>query len=476
MRPGFFYNIRVADRITAGRGGADLHRAGQAAADGDQVRRATRSTAKAKLRKKVTSKVGEPLDERKLFTDSQEIQKMYQKAGYPRTEVKYVLNIDENAGRGTATFEIKESPKVKIIWWSSTERQAFTEKKLRKVIKTRKHWMFSWLTGSGHLKDEQFEEDKEKLAEFYRDNGYIDFEIKDVEFRIPTPKTMIIRFHDLRRPAVQGRVGQLPREQDVQHRRHHQRHPQRLQPAGCKLGPNGLPMDVGDVFTPKGLTKDIEAIEDFYGSKGYIDVSAASRNLHRSQHSQHRHRHHGPGIQDRGRPEVLHREDRDPRQHQDQGQSHPPRTGRLPGEIFDMVRVKLSKHRLEGLQYFEKVDARPEPTDVPNRKNLVVSVEEKNTGNMTVGAGFSSVDSLVGFAEVTQGNFDLFNPPTFTGGGQKFRLRCPVRHRAAGLPGVLYRTLVPGTQLALGVDLLPRLDYQSWTTSTTRSAPAAASA
>src|SRR5262249_20744722 len=94
-----------------------------------------------------------------------------------------------------------------------------------------------------------------------------------------------------------------------------------------------------------------------------------------------------------------------------------------PGETFDMVRVKVSKQRLEGLQYFEKVDTRPEGTDVPNRKNLIVGVDEKNTGNFTLGAGFSSVDSIVGFAEISQGNFDLFHPPTFTGGGQKFRLR-----------------------------------------------------
>ena len=78
-----------------------------------------------------------------------------------------------------------------------------------------------------------------------------------------------------------------------------------------------------------------------------------------------------------------------------------------PGEVFDMVRVRTSKQCLEGLDYFEKVDARPKPTDVPDRKDLVIGVEEKNTGNLTVGAGFSSVDSLVGFAEVTQGNFDL---------------------------------------------------------------------
>ena len=42
--------------------------------------------------------------------------------------------------------------------------KAFPQKKLRKVIKTRKHWMFSWLTGSGVFKDDQFDEDKEKLT------------------------------------------------------------------------------------------------------------------------------------------------------------------------------------------------------------------------------------------------------------------------------------------------------------------------
>ncbi len=95
-----------------------------------------------------------------------------------------------------------------------------------------------------------------------------------------------------------------------------------------------------------------------------------------------------------------------------------------PGEVFDMVRVKISKQRLEGLDYFDKVDLQPEPTDPPiaGRKNLDVDVEEQDTGKFTLGAGFSSVDSLVGFAEITQGNFDLFHPPYFTGGGQKLRL------------------------------------------------------
>lgn len=148
----------------------------------------------AKLRKKVTAKIGEPFSERKLFTDTQEIEKMYQKAGHPRTKVKYSYSIDEAAGRATATFEITESPKIRIVRVEFVGAEAYSQKKLRKVIKTRKHWMFSWITGSGYLKEDQLEEDRDKLADFYRNNGYIDFEIKEVQYVTPTPRSMIVRF------------------------------------------------------------------------------------------------------------------------------------------------------------------------------------------------------------------------------------------------------------------------------------------
>ncbi len=48
-----------------------------------------------------------------------------------------------------------------------------------------------------------------------------------------------------------------------------------------------------------------------------------------------------------------------------------------------MVRVKISKPKLEQMEYFDKVDTQAQDTDVPNRKDLVIGVEEKNTGNVT---------------------------------------------------------------------------------------------
>jgi outer membrane protein insertion porin family len=94
-----------------------------------------------------------------------------------------------------------------------------------------------------------------------------------------------------------------------------------------------------------------------------------------------------------------------------------------PGDVFNTVRVDITKKRLENLGYFAKVETYPEETDIPGRKDLTILVQEKRTGSLSFGGGFSTVDKLVGFAELTQGNFDLFNWPSFTGGGQKFRLR-----------------------------------------------------
>jgi outer membrane protein insertion porin family len=314
------------------------------------------------------------------------------------------------------------------------------------------------------LKDEQFEDDQEKLREFYRDHGYIDFEIRNVEFVNPTPKTMMIRFHiyegrQYKVGSIKFTGNRLFTTNDISRSMVYLR---AIRQSKARLGPTGLEMDVGDIFTPKGLRRDMEQIEDFYGAKGYIDVAAGTGNLRvvRIPNTEtgtidlefkieEGSKSYVEKIEIRGntrtKDKVIRRE-----------------LAISPGETFDMVRVKISKQRLEGLNYFEKVDARPEPTTVPSAKNLIVGVDEKNTGNFTLGAGFSSVDSIVGFAEISQGNFDLFHPPTFTGGGQKFRLRVQIGTQRQDYIASFVEPWFLGRKLALGVDLYYRqLNFQS---------------
>jgi outer membrane protein insertion porin family len=383
----------------------------------------------AKLLKKVTSKIGEPLDERKLFSDTLEIQKMYEKSGQPHTTVKYVLNnFDENAGRSGVTFEIKESAKIRIVEVDFPGATSFTQRKLRKVVKTRKHWMFSWLTSSGTFKQDQFEDDQEKLADFYRNEGYIDFELVTTNFTYPTPRTMKVQF--VVSEGKQYRVGSVtfkgtntlwtPQEIAAGLKRQHG-----LNRSKTKIGENGLEADVGMVFKPEALEHDIRAVEDLYGAKGYIDVKEHTRNLDikRIPNTE-------SGQMDleytinSGQKSYIHKiEIRGNSKTKDRVIRRELLVS--PGEVFDMVRVERTKERLEGMGFFERVDTRAEldPTLEPWRKDLIVSVDEKSTGQFSFGAGFNTVEGLEGFAQVEQSNFDIFNPPYFTGGGQKFRLR-----------------------------------------------------
>jgi outer membrane protein insertion porin family len=419
----------------------------------------------SKLKKKVTIKTGDALDEQKAFSDVQEMKKLYEKSGYPDTKIKYVLNIDEATGHGTVTYQIEETPKVKIVQVNFLGAEAFSQKELRKVCKIRAHWMWSWLTGSGYYKQDEFDGDADRLADFYRDHGYLDFEIKDVKLDHPTTNTMVIKYYIYE--GKQYKVGSIKFSGQKMFTDREITDGlvaiQRYENSKAKLGTNGLPMDTGSIFTPQGLSKDQEAVQDFYGSKGYIEI-AQGQSL-RVQTI--------PNIQ-QGTMDLDFQVGECQKSYVQKIEIH----GNLktkdkvirrelaiyPGDVFDMVRVKISKQRLEGLQYFSKVDARPEPTEpaIAGRKNLIVNVEEQNTGNMTIGAGFSSVDALVGFAEISQGNFDLFHPPYFTGGGQKIKLRVQLGTQRQDYELSFTEPWFLGRKLSLGVDLFRhQLNFES---------------
>jgi outer membrane protein insertion porin family len=460
---GQFYNIRVAvDQ--ADDGGVVLSYIVQVRPRISDIRlEGNKKVSDAKLKKKITVKVGEALDEQKLFADTQEMQKLYEKYGYPDSTVKYVLNIDEASGSGSVTFQIVETPKTKITQIEFVGATAFKQKELRKQLKTVPHWMFSWLTGSGVFKQDDFDADRDALVDFYRSHGYLDFEIKDVKLDRPTSNTMVIRYYVFE--GRQYKVGAITfsgnkifNDADIEHGVGLVK-----QSKKDKIGPHGFPMDTGDTFTPDGLNKDTTALQDFYGTKGYIEVAQgqALRVIHI------------PNV-DTGTMDLEFQIDEGDKSYVEKIDIR----GNLktkdkvirrelaisPGEVFDMVRVKISKERLEGMQYFSKVDLRPEPTDPPiaGRKDLIVNVEEENTGNFTLGAGFSSVDALVAYAEVSQENFDLFHPPTFTGGGQQIRLRVQLGTQRQDYEISFVEPWFLNRKLALGVDLYRhQLDFES---------------
>jgi outer membrane protein insertion porin family len=358
-----------------------------------------------RLRRECSQKVGDSLDERKAHDDAQKMQELYQKAGYPDAKVTYEVAVDKDTGKAVLKFKIHEGERVLVKAIKFTGNKAYPDERLCKLLKTRRHWWGSWLAGTGVLKDEEFKDDLDKLRDFYHSNGYIDMDVRGTRLQRVGPHWLVV-YIDLFE-GVQYKVGKVAIE-------------------GNRLFPTTeldkqLKMTTAKTFTPTGMSADQKALVDYYGARGYLDTEVRpirSPNVETGRIDMTYAIHEGEltyieKIEIRGnsktKDKVIRRE-----------------LAVHPGEIYDTVRVDRSVERLKNLGYFSKVEADPEPTDIPNHKNLVLNLEEQRTGSVNFGAGFSSVDSLIGFVEMTQGNFDLFNWPTFTGAGEKLRLRLQV--------------------------------------------------
>jgi outer membrane protein insertion porin family len=305
-------------------------------------------------------------------------------------------------------------------------------------------------------KEDEFEDDKDKLVEFYQGKGYIDFTIQDIKFDYVTPKRMVIRF--IVSEGKQYRVGVL----DITGNKLYTTN-EFIKGVKVDRQVMKLKLTPGAVFTPGDFTADMGTLSDMYGAKGYLDrnqngttmisgnqsANPTTGKMDVAYHIDEGEKCYVEKIIIKGnvktKDKVLRRE-----------------LAIYPGEVYDMVRVKVSKQILDQLEYFSKVDTQAQDTDVPNRKDLVIGVEEKSTGNATIGAGFSSVESIVGFVELKQGNFDLFNPPTFTGGGQKFEIRASVGTLLQDYEVSFVEPWFLGKRLSFGVDLFHRVvDYNS---------------
>ena len=385
-----------------------------------------------RLKKEVKSKVGEVVSERQIVEDANALVEFYQKAGYHNVKVAFEIMPDEMTGQSIAKFVITEGDRVKIDHVNFEGNKAFTSKILRHKVETRNYNWLSWFTKKGFLKETVIEEDKDRLAEFYRSEGYIDAEVKDVKYDKPEKEKIVVTFFVYE--GNQYKVGKLVVE-------------------GNQLFPTvdiqkKLAMKAGDLFTPGGLQKDIKAIQDLYGARGYIDCNVRptrGANVTTSTMDVNLAIREGDMayldlIEIRGniktKDKVIRRE-----------------IATVPGEIYNSVKVDASKQRIENLGYFSHVTATPEDTDIPNRKNLVLAVEEQRTGSFSFGAGFSSVDSILGFAEVTQGNFDIANPPYFTGAGQKARVRAQFGARRQDFLASFTEPWFMNKRLAAGFDL-----------------------
>ena len=362
---------------------------------------ARRISAK-KLRKEIKLKLNYPIREEDLEEGREKIIEIYQSHGFTDVGVQFrVEPIDQKRGTARVIFTVNEGAKGAVKQISFEGNAHFSDWRLRKEMKTKRKTIVAFIDKSGRLDEAQLQQDLDSLREFYQDHGFIDVEIKNVRRERNAKGALTITIVIAEGP---------------------QYHVRNLTISGEKVAKEQairalLKMKEGSVYSPKQLHDDAKAVADAYGSGGYVDLVVTPESSPA-----------GPALVDvhynieEGERSYVNRVDIEGNT-RTKDKVFRREVLVAPGDVFNTVRVDTTKKRLENLGYFSKVETYPEDTDVPGRKDLTILVQEKRTGSLSFGAGFSTVDQLVGFVELTQGNFDLFNWPTFTGGGQKFRVR-----------------------------------------------------
>lgn len=355
----------------------------------------------SRIRDKLGVKPGDTASEAAMEADRQKILEYYSSKGYTDVQVAYKLDSNDNLGTARVIYSVSEGGKtaIKSVRFEGNSRVSSSE--LNGVIKTRKYRaLLSPVLKTGRLNQDQLGEDVAAIREYYQNHGYSDVQVREPVVNRSNGRVDIVFQISEGAPYKVGTVsfrgGKLFPESEFQ---------------------RVTKLRSGAVYSPAAVQADVKALQDLYGARGYVDFQAGARPSPGGDHvtdltfsmeegsASHVGRINITGNT-RTKDKVVRRE-----------------LALAPGEVFNTVRLDASKARLNNLNYFSKVDLYPSETGNPAEKDLNVVLEEKRTGSLNFGAGFSSVDSVLGFVEVTQGNFDVAHWPNFTGGGQKFRSR-----------------------------------------------------
>lgn len=383
-----------------------------------------------KLAKETKLKASGVMSDAEILEARRNLEKYYQGHGYPDVSISHRIQATAREGLSDLIFVIDEGTKNEIRKIRFEGVTAFTKPELLKEMKTKEKGWLSWLTKSGRFESDQLDTDLDAVLDYYRSKGYL---------RANSPGFR-------REPVKDGRVDLvMPINEGEKYTVAGIGFSQMTVFKSEELYP-GLTLNTNNAYSSKKMRADITMIRSYYGSRGYADASVS------------------PDIRDAGpnRVTIIYRVSEGSRY----------KVGRVniagntktkdkvirreiplqPGDMFNTVELEATKARLEGLQYFNEVQASG-TAGGEGYRDLNVLVDERSTGTVGVGLGFSSIDSIVGFLTLEQSNFDLFNPWNFTGGGQRFAMNLRLGSERSEFSVSLVEPWFLDRQLSLGTEM-----------------------
>ncbi|GAB4041492.1 MAG: outer membrane protein assembly factor BamA [Rubrivivax sp.] len=327
---------------------------------------------------------GLPFDKALVDRAEQEIKRQYlTRSLYGAEVVTTITPIERN--RVNVTFTMNEGEAARIREIRIIGATVFSESTLLGQFELTTPGWLTWYTKSDRYSRAKLNGDLETLRAYYVNRGYLEFAIESTQVTISPDKQDISI-------AISVREGQ------------------RYTVTGVKLEGDYLGRDdafqqlvrvrPGEAYRGEDVSDTQKAFSDLFGLYGYAfpriearpEIDRASGQVVVIFNASPQRRVYVRRIDVSGntrtRDEVVRREFR-----------------QLESAWYDGARIKLSRDRVDRLGYFSEVNVETrEVPGAPDQVDLVVSVKEKPTGNLLLGAGFSSSDRLSLTASVRQDN------------------------------------------------------------------------
>ena len=361
--------------------------------------------------------VGTPVDRFQIDRAVRRIEDLYREKGYYLAQV--TVDETELEESGIVLFRIREGQRVKITDIRFDGAVSFKQRELRREVDTKVGGVFR----KGAIDDLQLDADVASLIEFYRNRGHLDVRADRIISPSPDGKEAVLSFlieegpqytlRDLRVDFVgEGEPG--------------------FDPVFSREQIFGLmPIRVGDVYGVRAIEDSEQTISDAYGQLGYADAIVRRAEL-----------------RDPGTPVVDMVLRIAPGPRYTTGEITPAgnsltkskvilrEVDLLPERPLDTTRIQATERLLQQKRLFNprrlKLTIQQPDAYEPEYRDLLIEVEETNTGSFDIGGAVNSDAGLIGRIALTQRNFDvadtpesvgeLFSGKAFRGAGQFFSI------------------------------------------------------
>lgn len=303
-------------------------------------------------------------------SDRQKILDAYVKKGrYGATVEPKIIRLPQN--RVDVVFEINDGVATLVSRISFVNNHAFGEARLREIIESRESAWYRFLSNSDTYDPARVEYDKELLRRFYLQNGYADFEVRDATAELSPDRSSFFLTFTLNEGA-QYRVSSIAVNSSL--------------PA--LPGPFLLPFveqETGQTYDGDAIERSVNAMQDAAQARGVNFV------LVRPRIARNREKHtvdlvfdvtEGPRVyveridiegNTRTKDKVIRRE-----------------MQLAEGDAYNPVAIRRSRQRLTDLGYFNSVNITQTPGSTADKAVVNVGVDEKATGELSFGGGFST--------------------------------------------------------------------------------------